>query len=319
VKTGAAVSLIFVGLYLSSLHNYLLFHSLAEIFSLVIAFGIFMIVWNARKFADNSCLVFLGIAYHFVACFDLLHTLAYSGMGVFPGFGTNLPTQLWIASRYLESISLLLAPLFLERRLRPRLTFNIYGAVALILLAAIFYWQIFPVCFLPGTGLTPFKKISEYVICVILLLSLLLLYRKREHLDTAVLRWLSLSIIMTIFSEISFTFYFHAYDLVNLLGHLFKIISFMLIYKAIIQTGLVRPFSLLFRNLKRREMELEGALTEVKRLSGMLPICAYCKKVRDDTGYWQQVEVYIHEHADVDFSHSICPDCMAELYRKEGK
>jgi hypothetical protein len=60
--------------------------------------------------------------------------------------------------------------------------------------------------------------------------------------------------------------------------------------------------------------DLKNALSEVKKLSGLLPICASCKKIRDDKGYWSQVEVYIHDHSDVEFSHSVCPDCMKSLY-----
>lgn len=59
---------------------------------------------------------------------------------------------------------------------------------------------------------------------------------------------------------------------------------------------------------------LKQALDDVKKLKGLLPICANCKKIRDDQGYWKQIEVYIRDHADVDFSHSICPDCGKELY-----
>lgn len=62
--------------------------------------------------------------------------------------------------------------------------------------------------------------------------------------------------------------------------------------------------------------ELQEALARVKALHGLLPICAWCKKVRNDKGYWQEVEMYIHEHADVDFSHGICPDCAAKLKKE---
>jgi len=61
-------------------------------------------------------------------------------------------------------------------------------------------------------------------------------------------------------------------------------------------------------------LELREALAKVKTLSGLLPICASCKRIRDDAGYWTQVEVYIREHADVRFSHGICPECFAKLY-----
>ncbi|MCF8083664.1 MAG: PAS domain S-box protein [Deltaproteobacteria bacterium] len=60
--------------------------------------------------------------------------------------------------------------------------------------------------------------------------------------------------------------------------------------------------------------DLQKALSEVKTLSGLLPICSTCKKIRDDTGYWRQIESYMHDHTGADFSHSICPDCMKKLY-----
>ena len=60
--------------------------------------------------------------------------------------------------------------------------------------------------------------------------------------------------------------------------------------------------------------ELQEALSKVKTLSGLLPICSSCKKIRDDRGYWNQIEGYIRSHAEVEFSHGICPDCMKKLY-----
>ncbi|MFZ5572137.1 MAG: hypothetical protein ACOZF0_17185 [Thermodesulfobacteriota bacterium] len=60
--------------------------------------------------------------------------------------------------------------------------------------------------------------------------------------------------------------------------------------------------------------ELQRALGEVKKLSGMLPICSHCKKIRDDKGYWSQVESYIQKHSEAEFSHSICPDCARQFY-----
>ncbi|MFC1835047.1 response regulator [Thermodesulfobacteriota bacterium] len=61
-------------------------------------------------------------------------------------------------------------------------------------------------------------------------------------------------------------------------------------------------------------LELREALAQVKKLSGFLPICSSCKKIRNDEGYWQQIEAYIAEHSEADFSHSICPDCAERLY-----
>jgi DNA-binding response OmpR family regulator len=60
--------------------------------------------------------------------------------------------------------------------------------------------------------------------------------------------------------------------------------------------------------------ELQEALASIKTLRGLLPICCNCKKIRDDNGYWSQLEKYLHEHSDAEFSHSICPECMGKLY-----
>ncbi len=78
--------------------------------------------------------------------------------------------------------------------------------------------------------------------------------------------------------------------------------------------------------LQHMNQELRKALDQIKTLKGLVPICANCKKIRDDDGFWQEVEHYISAHTEADFSHGICPDCMKELYpqvydrmKEEGK
>ena len=82
-----------------------------------------------------------------------------------------------------------------------------------------------------------------------------------------------------------------------------------------------RPFLLDIEARKKVELEKEATIVELKKamdeikiLKGMIPICAKCKKVRDDAGYWQHIEVYIRERSEAEFSHGICPDCAKELY-----
>jgi DNA-binding response OmpR family regulator len=70
-------------------------------------------------------------------------------------------------------------------------------------------------------------------------------------------------------------------------------------------------------SLADRVGELEEALARVKQLQGLLPICCYCKKIRDDRHYWRQVECYLAEHSDARFTHSICPDCFERVARPE--
>jgi DNA-binding response OmpR family regulator len=71
------------------------------------------------------------------------------------------------------------------------------------------------------------------------------------------------------------------------------------------------------QDLAERVQALEDALTRVKQLQGLLPICAYCKKIRNDRNYWQQVESYIIEHSAAQFTHGICPDCYQNIVRPE--
>lgn len=68
------------------------------------------------------------------------------------------------------------------------------------------------------------------------------------------------------------------------------------------------------REQERLILELQQALAKVRTLSGLLPICSNCKNIRDDKGYWIQIEAYIHEHSEADFTHGICPQCKKVLY-----
>ena len=88
------------------------------------------------------------------------------------------------------------------------------------------------------------------------------------------------------------------------LSVLFMVFSFFFVWQ--IQKG--------WDQLEKTRSSLEDALVNVRMLSGLLPICASCKRIRDDNGYWNQIEIYIRDHSEADFSHSLCPDCARKLY-----
>jgi PAS domain S-box-containing protein len=257
-------ALFILGLYGASLYSYLLFHSIVEVFSIVIACSIFVLAWNSRRIIDNPYLVIIGIAYLFVGGIDFLHTLAYKGMGVFPAYGTNLPTQLWIAGRYLQGISFLIAPLLMKRTVNYPAVLGVYFFVSAFLVLSIFTGGIFPDCYLEGVGLTSFKILSEYVISSFFVVAIVLLLRRRKDFDPRVLRLLCLSLVLTVFSELAFTLYVDVYGFFNYLGHSFKVAAFYFSYKALIETGLVTPYNLLFRNLKQSEEALRRAHDELE-------------------------------------------------------
>ncbi len=77
-------------------------------------------------------------------------------------------------------------------------------------------------------------------------------------------------------------------------------------------------FTDLQRKLEDRVQELERALGQVQRLEGLLPICSYCKRIRNEQDYWERVDAYISQHANVRFSHNICPDCYGKHVRTHG-
>lgn len=258
-----SVVLISIGLYIASLFSYLLFHSIAEIYSVIISFCIFMIAWNARSYLENHYFLLIGIAYFFVGILDLAHTLTYKGMGVVPGLGADPPTQLWISARYLESISLLVSPFFFKRLLKIPVTYIGYSLITIGILAAVFM-GVFPQCFVEGSGLTPFKKGSEYMIVSFFLIGLFLLNRKGQMLDQHVKSIMIASLIFSGLTEVSFTLYHDVYGLLNLIGHFLKIVSFYLVYRAIIFTGLVKPQLLLFRNLQVSKESLQKAHDELE-------------------------------------------------------
>lgn len=245
-------------LYYVGLYNYLLFHSLVEIFSIVIAFTIFILAWNSREHLVDSYLYLLGIAYLFIGFLDLMHTLSYKGMRIFTDYDFYA-NQLWIATRFLESMTLLVVFSLASRRirLRPYVLEAGYAVVTALILFSIFQWRIFPVCFIEGVGQTPFKIWGEFVICGILGLASWVAYRQRQHFSPQVFGYLMVSLVCTIMSELSFTFYVSNYGLSNMVGHYFKIASFYMIYRAIVHTGIRSPYQLIFKELKAKEAELE--------------------------------------------------------------
>jgi PAS domain S-box-containing protein len=254
--------IIFTVLYAISLYNYLLFHSLAEIFSVAVAVSIFMFAWNSRRYFTNDFFLFIGILYLFAGGLDLLHTLTFKGVNILKGYDSNLPTQIWIATQYLKSICMLLSLRFLRRRGNPIWIMGAFAGVVGLILVSILQWNIFPDAYIEGKGLTPFKNISEYIIALILLVTIIVLQRRyHEDLDPQVRRLLIASLATAILSELTFTLYINVYSVANLIGHFFKLLSYYLIYMAIIQTGLIKPYTLLFRALQRTEQQYRALFT----------------------------------------------------------
>ncbi|MCE5264447.1 MAG: PAS domain S-box protein [Deltaproteobacteria bacterium] len=262
-------------LYAVSRYNYNLFHCLIDGVSIVIAACVFAIIWYSRRLVDNHFFLYIGIAFLYFAFWDSLHLLGNKGMGVLPEYG-NLGPALYIVSRYVLSISLLIAPLFIKRRLNTALMFGVYSLATLLILLSIFHWKTFPACFVEGVGLTPFKVVSDYVVCLILLAAMGLLLINRDSFDPRVLRIIVSSIILSIATGLTFTLYSDPFGITNLIGHLFQIASFYLVFLAFIETGLTKPQEILFRKLKQseeKEKQQNRILEGINRIFGETITC----------------------------------------------
>lgn len=270
IRRTLPVILLIIAIYLTSLYSYLLFHTITEVFSVIVMGSIFALAWNARRWMENDYFLFIGIAFLFVGLIDFVHTLAFRGMDIFQGYDANLPTQLWILARYIQSLALLIAPIWLHRRLPTGAIFTVLLIISGVALGLIFTNN-FPACYVEGVGLTEFKIISEYIIITILVGSYIPLLRNRNRFEPRVLLALSLFIAMSIYAELAFTTYFGVYDLANLIGHLLRLGSTFLLYYALFRTSLQHPFDLVFRDLKQKETALLRSEADLQRLFDSSP------------------------------------------------
>lgn len=258
-----AVFLVLLALLsLAGAYDFILFHSLAEVFGLGASLTIASVVLNSRGTIENNYLRVLGVSYLFTAVIEMFHMLAYQGMGVFPD-GPDLATQLWLALRYVQAITLLIAPLAIGRKLSFRTIIAGYAAITSVLLSLIFL-GLFPAAYVEPTGLTQFKVSSEYMIIALAALGGALLYLKRSSFDRRIHLLLMTAVLMFILAELMFTFYVGVYSVINMLGHLFMLAEFFLVFMAIVHTGIAEPTRLLYRELAERE-ELFRGLVENAR------------------------------------------------------
>lgn len=262
----------------TSYQDYLLFHAIIEIFTIVIGFSIFIIVWNSKRVIPDAFFLILGCSFLFTGILDLFHTLTYFGMEVFPGSTANLPTQLWIAARMFQCVTFLIATIYIGRSLTKSRIYDVEIITAVcsliiaLLLASIFVWKNFPTCYIPGVGLTSFKIVSEYIICLFFVASIVILYRKRSLFEADVRDYLIAGLVFMILGELAFTMYLDVYGFANMLGHLAKLIAYYFFYLAIIVVGLTRPYDLLFRDLIRSLNEVILMLDSSGNISYISPV-----------------------------------------------
>ena len=223
----------------------LVFHSLAELFSVGVGVMLFVVAWHTRSLLRNDFLLFLGIGYLWVALLDGLHLLSMPGLGLFPLRDAEITLHFWIYTRLFEAAILLGAFHFLHHPLVPVRALVGGGAIAL-LIVLLSVWVDGPPM-LTDHGLTVYKTSAELLVMGLLLLVLWRLWSQREALASNLARYLAASVLLTLFSEAAFTLYADFDSPAFLVGHLLKFLSYWMIYRAIVETSLKQPFTMLSR------------------------------------------------------------------------
>ena len=158
-----------------SLIHYLLFHTIAEMLSIIIAFTAMIVATQSRTFTQNMFVTYLAITIGWCAVLDFIHTLSFKGMNLLETDTANPATQLWIAARLLQALALLISPIFLFRKIRLGYLHLVFGVICTIL-ATLIMTDNFPDMYIENQGLTPLKIYSEYLIIFILCITLVIFW-----------------------------------------------------------------------------------------------------------------------------------------------
>ena len=263
-------------------YNYLVFHTLAEFFAVIISFIFFAVAWQTFEFSKNSFLLFLACAYFWIGALDMTHALTYKGMNLIVRNDSNTATQFWIATRYMEAFFLLAAPFVAHKAINRYWFFGLAGAIA-ITLGVLIFAGTFPTVFIEGQGLTPLKVYSEYIIVAVLGLAIVALIRKKAPVSTEALSLIVFSILLTIGAELCFTLYVNLYGLFNVFGHIFKLCSYWLLFQATVTSSLTTPYLA----LQGKNQELQNQQKELNILSSAVEQTPASILITDATGHIQ--------------------------------
>ncbi|TGM45285.1 MASE3 domain-containing protein [Leptospira vanthielii] len=242
---------------------FLVFHNVTEIFSVIVSFSIFGLGYYSYSQSRNAHTLFLGVGFLAVGLIDFMHALGYTGMPDFitPNSG-NKSSQFWIISRMITALVLFVA-IYIKPNEKYKwaksnlLLFFTFLLVGVVFLLVIFYNDWIPKTYEQGKGLTPFKKNAEYAIIILLFLSLLLYRNANFYTSKKQLQYYLSAFIVCIFSELVFAVYTSVFDVYNVLGHIYKIGAFCLIYKAVFIAAINDPYEKLIQTNRLLSKEIE--------------------------------------------------------------
>lgn len=250
--------------------SYLVFHNVAEFFSIMVSLCVFSVGWYTYDQSKDRRALFLGTVFLAVGLLDFMHTLSNAAMPAFVTPNTtNKSTQFWIAARLLGA-SAFLASAFVNPEKQTRWitkTNMMAGAVVLTGLAfsaVTFFPTYLPATAAQGVGLTPLKRCLEFVVIILLACSCVVYWKRMTKTGDRHLIYFLAAFIICIFSEAAFASYKTGFDTYNVLGHVYKVVAFYLIYKGIFASAVRKPYQQLSEANEQllRLSETERALKE---------------------------------------------------------
>lgn len=264
------ITLLVLLVSLISLYNYNLSYSLVQIVIIAVSFGIFAVSWNSRRFIANKFFVFIGISFFFVSFVEALHLFSFSEFSVFGENSMAMRAQFWVLARLLESLSVFLAIFYISRPLKSVRLFYIYLSLISLPLLLIFWQPIFIISYWTGPLAGILKLISEAVIIFLYVGSVTGLYLNKEKFNGLVFNIFISALALNISGELILSFYLDISSVPNILIYSLKIISFSLFYIAIVEMGLRKPYSILFKELKDAEKKSEHQVERLQELTNDL-------------------------------------------------
>lgn len=257
-----------------ALYDFVIFHTLAEFFAILVAFVMFALAWYTSALAKNRFMLVLACGYFWIGALDLSHTLAYKGLELLPYSGVNAAAQIWVATRYFEALVLLLSPWLAGYRIPKTTIMATGGAVSVALLGWVLSGA-FPQAYIEGRGLTAFKIGSEFAIVALLLGAIWSLLHFRPVTEPVNQTLLVSALILTIFTELTFTVYFDPFGFANFTGHILKLLSFWLIFQALIASNIQRPYKDLRSALQQAQESTAAAEKANKAKSDFLSMMSH--------------------------------------------
>ena len=263
--------------------NYLTWHYLLELISILVSFSVFVVSYYTYDQTHNLRTVFLGSVFFTIAMVDMFHTLSFKGMPEFfiENISANRATTFWILARFISAIGFLIAFIIPPKRkskIRKEIFLIFPIVIAVFLLSVVTYHpDFFPPMFIEGYGLTQYKIYSEYIIILLFAIGTIMLIVEYNKRNDRVIFLFAISLIVSIFSEIAFVLYVSVYDIYNYLGHIYKFITFFLIFRGVLISSIKKPYLKLYetkQQLKDHAENLDKIVhertNEIKKLNDRL-------------------------------------------------